>query len=637
MTFSILEFFLSTGGRRKIKESALSRIITLMAAAISLYHIGALAFFSPEIFTHRPIHLLSLLALAFLTYSFSDKKVEKIPVMDVILTLLSICIMVYFLSHVERLTLRAPLADPLSIADLSVGILLLLLVFEAVRRVVGFPLVAITFLFLLYAYFGPNLPGVWRHGGMSLPEVIDGMAFALDGIWGIPIAVSASFIILFVIFGQLLLESGGGEFYTDLAKSIMGKWRGGPAKVAVVSSALFGSMSGSAPANVATTGSFTIPMMKQSGFKPHFAGAVEATASTGGLITPPVMAGVLFLMSEITGIPYLSICKAAVIPALLFYTGCFAQIHLEAVKSGLKGLPKEQLPLLGRVLTGGGQFFIPLIVIIWVLLAGYSPIRAALWAMIATILVSMFRKGTRMGVGRILDGLAGGARSSIVVTVGCACGSMIMGIVFQTGLGLKFSSAVITLSGGSFLLALILAMIACLFLGLALSISASYILTYILVVPAVIQMGISPMAAHLFAIYYAVLSVLSPPVGGTFYVAAAIAGAEPMRVGFTAMRLAIAGFIVPFFFVYQPALLMMDTPIRVAMALVTAIIGVVSIAAAVEGCLLKKASLPERVLLFVGGIVLVYPGYLTDITGICLLVVLLALQAREKIRVYFLR
>jgi TRAP transporter 4TM/12TM fusion protein len=338
------------------------------------------------------------------------------------------------------------------------------------------------------------------------------------------------------------------------------------------------------------------------------------------------MAGTVFLMSEITGIPYIKICIAAAIPALLYYLGCLTQIHLEAVRTGLTGLARHELPSATRVLKEGGQYFIPLAVIVWVLLAGFSPIRAGLWAILATLLVSMVRKGSRMGIAKILTALEGGAKSAILVALGCSLSGMIMAAVIETGLAVKFSDLIIALSAGYFLFALVIAMLACLILGLALSISASYILTVLLIVPAAVSMGVPVIAAHLFVVYYAVLAGVSPPVGSPFFVAASIAGSEPMKTGWTAMRLAVAGFIIPFFFVYQPALLLSGDPIHVVLAIITSVVGVICLGVAVEGWLFRKTNILERVLFFGGGLSLAYPGLTTDVMGVASISLALAWQ-----------
>lgn len=633
MTESIFKKVVSAvGGKGELPKGVAKKIITLFAAAISIYHLYALIVGTYELRVLRPIHLCSLLALAFLTHS-SKKKSDGVSVIDIILVLLSLSAMIYMIlpDHVDRFIYRSALADPLTKADIFFGLVIILLTLEVSRRVMGSWLAGLTAAFLLYGYLGPDLPGMWGHRGLSIPMLIDESVYTLEGIWSVPIGVASTYVILFIVFGQFLLLAGGGEFFTNFAQAIMGSSRGGPAKVAVVASAFFGTISGSASANVATTGSFTIPMMIKIGYRPHFAAAVEAVASTGGLITPPVMAATLFLMSEITGIPYVKICLSAAVPAFLYYLACIIQIHLEAVKTGISGIAREELPSLRRTLWERGQFLIPLIVVVWVLVAGFTPIRAALWAILFTLLVSFLRSETRMGLFLILKALAQGARSTIIVTQGCALAGIIMGITFQTGLADKFSSSVLAISGHHFLLSLLLAMLACLLLGLALPITASYILTVLLIVPAAIQMGVPVMAAHLFVIYYAVLAVITPPAGAAFFVAAALAGASPMKVGFTAMRLAIAGFIIPFFFVYQPSLLMVGSWKEILIEVSTSIIGIAALAVAVEGWLLRETSILERLLIFIGGCVLIYPGLETDVIGLSLLSLGVALQC-VKIR-----
>lgn len=610
-------------------------LTSLIAVFISLYHLYVFLFgFGrlDEIYGHRPIHLLTILVLVFLTYSFSSRKreaSEKIPIADSALALLSFVVMIYFVLNTEHFLHRVQLVDHIRKLDWFFGISAIVLVFEATRRAVGPWLPAVTFPFLVYLYVGPFMPGDWYHPGLSIEGIIDAMTMTNFSLWGVTTAVASSYIILFVIFGQFLIRSGAGEFFTQLAYALGGRARGGPAKAAVIASGLLGTVSGSAPANVAVSGAFTIPMMKKVGFKPYFAGAVEASASTGGMIMPPVMGTTIFIMSEITGIPFIRIAMAAFPPAVLYYLALYIQVHMEAVKFGISGLPKEELPRLGQVLRDGWYLALPLVVIVGILSAGYSPIRAAICAIPTTILVSQFRKETRMGIKEIGSALEQGAKSMMIITPTVALAGLIIGGVFISGLGPKLSSSVQGLTGSSPFLALLIGMFSCLILGLPMSGIVSYILTAILIVPALVGMGNELLAAHLFAFYFSVIAALSPPVGAAFFTAAAISRAPPMKTGWHAMLLAIGGFIVPFLFVYRPALVLIGNPIEIASSLTIAGISVSCIALAVSGRILTKLNLIERVLLFSGGMLLIFPGmeYITG--GIALTVLTVAWNWRK--------
>ncbi len=620
----------STGSKRVFDSRNMPRLLTLIAVLITVYHLYMLSLGVIEIRSHRAIHLTSLMLLAFLSYSFSSKKVsKKIPLVDWGLALLSMAIMVYIMLNVDRFENRAPLASPVSPADLFFGLALILLIFEAGRRVMGTPLVITTLVFLGYYLLGEYLPGMWSHAGSNIPKMVDGMYMTIEGIWSAPIAVSSTFVFVFIVFGELLMVSGGGQFFSNLAMASFGRSKGGSAKSAIVASALFGTISGSGPANVAATGSFTIPMMKLTGYEPYFAGAVEATASTGGLITPPVMAGTLFLMSQLTGIPYSTIALACAIPALLYYLALFVQVHMHAAKAGIVGVTGE-VPPIGKVLLDGGHYFLPVIVIGGALAIGITPIRAALYAMGVIVIISFRNRKTIITPRKIFNAFDKSAKSACIMAVGSACAGMMMGVVFQTGLGYKFPSMVAAISGNSLIFALIMAMAGCLLLGFALSISASYILTVLLIVPAAVGFGVPIMAAHLFCVFYAVLSIITPPVGGTMFIAAAMAGADPMKLGWAATRLAVGGFIIPFFFVYRPALLFVGTPAEIAVAVVTSIIGVACIAAAVEGYIKGRMALWERVLAVAAGVAMIFPEWGLNLGGLVIGFIAVFLHIRRN-------
>jgi TRAP transporter 4TM/12TM fusion protein len=600
------DFILGQSSKRELRGVA-AKAVVFIAIGISLYHLYIFTLGRVfESFHHYVIHLTSLLLLGYLIYAFTPRKATRVSVVDLILAVSCLATGIYFILNTERFYDRVHLVSPVTNLDLLFSVILLVAILDIARRATGIWLPAVTVAFLLYGLFADRIPGIWQGSAFSLTGLIDILfLYPYAAMWGTPpIGVSSTYIILFVIFGQFFLHSGGGQFFTSFAASLLRKASGGPAKVAVISSGLFGMMTSASSANVATTGSFTIPMMKKIGFKAHVAGAIEATASTGGMFTPPIMAGVVFLASEFTGVPYVQFAIAAAIPALLYYLCIFMQVHFTARREEIKAAGAEIEPL-KRVLKAS-YFFLPLIVVVVVLIEGYTPIMAALYGMAATVVVSMIKKETRMGLSRFKAVLADGPRIMTVIVASIACAAIIMGISFQTGLASKIVTIVLTISGGELFAVLLVAMIACLFLGLALPLIISYVLAVLLVVPAAVAAGVSPVAAHLFGIYYSCLAVITPPAGGTFFVAASLAGAPPMRVGWTATKFAIAGFLVPFLFVYLPGLLMAASPGDIALSVILSAMAIFFLASGIEGWLLTGLKGWQRLLLISGALLSIY-------------------------------
>ncbi len=607
-------------------------IARVLALGMATYHVATSALGIPEALFHRSTHLLFGLVLVFLLYPISKKRKDQgtVPIYDILLIVVVGAAWSFIMINRDYLVLRFAYVTPLTLPELLLGIAAVLLVLEATRRVVGIALPILAMLFLLYAVAGSLVPGYFRHRGVDIPTLIDQMYLGTEGIMGIPIAVSATYIILFIIFGAFLEKSGGGEFFIQLAKSIAGSSRGGTAKVAVVSSALMGTISGSAVANVVTTGSFTIPLMKRTGYKAHFAGAVEAAASSGGQIMPPIMGAAAFVMAEFSGIPYIQIIKHALIPATLYFGAVFFAVHFEALKNGLKGLPKSETPRLFSVLARGGHLLLPVVIIIFLLIQGYTPMYAALGAIISTLVLSWFRKETRMGPRGILAALEKGTKSALVVVTATACAGIIIGVVSLTGLGLKFTSLLLALSQGMLLPALVLTMVAALVLGMGLPTTPAYIVQAALLIPALIAMGVEPVAAHLFAVYFAVVSNITPPVAISSYAAAGVAGASAMSTAFTAVKLGVTAYIVPFMFVFSPALLLIGAPLQVITALVTACIGIYCLAGGLQRWLIIAANLLETAILLGAALTLIYPGGWSDAIGLGLLGVAFASQLLRR-------
>lgn len=605
--------------------------VTVIAISASLYHL-IYAYFHPFFaLDHRAIHWGFMSALIFLLYPFSKSlSPKKRPsLFDLLFWLTSVGICIWIFINSYEIMYRA---GRYLQTDVIVGAILILLVLEAARRSTGWavPLVALGFLF--YTFLGPYLPEVLVHKGYSLKRTSTYLALSTDGVFGVPIGVSANFIFLFILYGAVLQRSGAGKFFTDLAFSITGGTRGGPAKAAVISSCFFGMISGSSVANTVTTGAFTIPLMKKTGYPAHFAGAVEASASTMGQIMPPVMGAAAFLIAEFLGIPYIKVCIAAAIPAVLSFFAIFMQVHFKAVTMGIKGISPTDLPSLKETLINGWHHLISIFLLVYFLLLNFSPERAVFWAILATIACSYIRKHTRMSFGDIFKAFKEGAIGSVEVAAACAAAGIIIGSITMTGLGLQFSSLIADLSGGHLLLALPFTMIACLALGMGVPTTAQYIIISALVAPALIKLGVVPMAAHLFIFYFGTRADITPPVALAAYAGAGIAGSNPMKTGVTAFQLGIAGYIVPFMFIYGPELLTIGPLYKVLLATLTATFGVYCLAAGVQNCLFIKTTLYERVFLLLTSFLLIKPGLTTDLLGLALFVIVYFSQRMRQKR-----
>ncbi|HPD68949.1 MAG: TRAP transporter permease [Rectinema sp.] len=551
----------------RIYSGFFAKFISALAIAFSVFQLYTAIFGVLDAMLQRSVHLSFGLALIYLLYPASKKwSFTKLHPLDALLAVAGALAPMYIIINYQKLVLRAGTATPM---DIVFGIIGILLVLEAARRVVGIPMVVIAVVFIIYAFIGPYIPGKLAHRGANFETLIQHLYFTTEGIFGIPLGVSSTFIFLFILFGAFLERTGLGQLFIDLANSVAGWAAGGPAKVAVISSALLGTVSGSSVANVVGTGSFTIPMMKRLGYKPEFAGAVEATASTGGQLMPPIMGAAAFLMAEFTGIPYSRIIGAAVVPAILYYFGVWAGVHFEAKKNGLRGLSREELPKLKQVITERGHLIIPLIAIIYLLVSGYTPMRAALWAIVLSIISSWIKKGTRIPPIEIVRALEAGARAALGVLAATACAGIIIGIVTLTGLGLKLGSVLVDLAGGMLIPTLFFTMLTSLILGMGVPTTANYVITSTITAPAVIMLlsrkaGLDPYAvapaniilpAHMFAFYFGIIADVTPPVALAAFAGAGIAKANPMKTGINASKLAIAAFLVPYIFVMNPQML----------------------------------------------------------------------------------
>ena len=636
------EFDLETSRLRKLKGN-IGKIAMVIAIAMSLFQLYTAGFGTLISARQRSLHIMFAYTLGFLFYPARQKtKKDKVAILDVALIGLVLVVFGYLFIFYKEIAVKGTNVTPI---DMILGALAILITLEITRRVVGPELPIVAIVFLLYAKMGPYLPGLLAHRGYSFERIISHMYLALEGIMGIPLGVSATFVFMFILFGAFLDKTGVGKFFIDLAYSITGHYRSGPAMTAVLASGLMGSVSGSSVANTVTTGAFTIPLMKKTGYEPHFAGAVEAASSTGGQIMPPVMGAAAFIMAEFTGFSYLNIVAAAAIPAILYYFAVGTMVHLEACKLGLKGLPKEDLPKLSKILMAEGYLLIPLFAIIIFLMMKLPPTLSAFMAIIISVIIavgaSLIKRNKSFGIKELLGALESGAKGSVGVACACACAGMIVGVVTLTGLGLRIAELIVTLAGGNLLPTLFLTMIASIILGMGLPTTAKYIVLATMAVPALTKLNVNLMSAHLFILYFGVVADITPPVALAAYAGAGIAGANSMKTGFAAFKIALAGFIVPYIFVIDPSLILVKEivgttitflPILSAVPMIiSAVIGIVCLAGAVQGYLIGYTKIYERLLLGIAALLLLSPGLYTDAFGLVALAIVYFFQkAREK-------
>ncbi|MCE5336767.1 MAG: TRAP transporter permease [Desulfobacteraceae bacterium] len=604
-------------------------IVYLIAVGFSVFQLYTAAFGLLPAQLQRSIHLAFAFVLVYLLFpSRASDTSNRLVWHNYLLAAFAGFVGLYMMLNYTRIMESGGDYATVDYIFAGFGILLTL---EAARRVVGIPIVIIASFFLIYAYFGAYFPGFMNHRGYSLQRIASHMYLTTEGILGIPLGVSASFIFLFILFGAFGERSGLGQLFIDVANAIAGWASGGPAKVAVITSALEGTVSGSSVANTVQSGAFTIPMMKKLGYRPEFAAAVEASASTGGQIMPPVMGAAAFIMAEFLNMPYLEIAKAAAIPACLYFFGIFIEVHFEAKRCKLRGMSRAELPNFWAVMADRGHLFLPLIVIIGFLMHGFTPLYAALMAMVVCVAASAVRKSTRMSLRQIIDCLDYGARNALGVVVACATAGIIVGVVTLTGLGLKLANGLVDLAAGNLLLTLFFTMITSLILGMGAPTTANYIITSTIAAPALIMLNVHPLAAHLFVFYFGIIADLTPPVALAAFAGAGIAGADPMKTGFIATKLAIGAFLVPYIFVYNPTMLLINVSAwGMVQTLLTACIGMTGVGIAMIGYCLTGMKLHERAWFLFAGLMLIDPGTLTDIIGIGMLAAGLAYQWRKS-------
>ncbi|MGI6125491.1 MAG: TRAP transporter permease [Planifilum sp.] len=602
---------------RILKSRWQAILVTVLAAGLSLYQLYTSAFPLFNTHPHRALHLGVMLALVFLLYPMGRKSPrDRVTWYDAILGLLGLATAVYVLGDFAGIVQRG--TTMYHSVDLIFSIITVLLVLEAGRRVIGWGLPVLALLFMLYAVYGRNFPlDTFAHRGYTWEDTFAYMFMGLEGIYGTAIGVSASYIFLFVLFGAVLAKSGMGQFFNDLALALAGSSRGGPAKVAVLSSAFLGSINGSAVANVVTTGAFTIPLMKKTGYQRDFAGAVEASASVGGQVLPPVMGAAAFIMAETLGMPYATIALAALLPALLYYLSVLAQVHLRADRLGLKGIPRSETPRIRDVLQERGHLVIPLLFLIYMLFfTNVTILYTAFWTILVTLAVASLRRTTRMSLRDLIEALEEGARSAIGVAMACAVVGIIVGVSALTGVGLNLAQGIIDFGNGNLFFTLLFAMVAAILLGMGVPSIPAYVITVTMAAPALVELGVQPLVAHMFVFYFGIFANLTPPVALAAFAAAGISGGSPMRTGWAAVKLSAAGFIVPYMFVYSDQLLLVNAGWAEGLGVtLTAALGVLMLGTALEGYLFAPVPIPLRWVLGACALLLIDPHWITDLLG----------------------
>lgn len=630
----LLEQFDKESKTRKFGSPVLKKAYRVFAIIVTLYHlIFASGLYMPETLKHRSIHVGMILILAFALYPATKKASRKVIAWyDYVLMALSAAVPIYMCMDYFNIINRAGKPNTM---DVIIGTILTLIVLEATRRVCGMALPIIAIIFMLYSLMGTkqglipiDIPGIFLHRGYTWQKLMSHFFSNTEGIYGSSVNVASTYIFLFIAFGEVMNKCGMGQFFNDFANAIAGGTKGGPAKVAVVASGLLGMINGAAVAVVVTTGSFTIPLMKKSGYDDEFAGAVVATGSVGGQLMPPVMGAAAFIMADTLGMKYNELLVSAIIPAVIYYMGILFQIQMRAEKLGMKGTPKDQLPKMSGVMKEYGHLALPIIFLVYMLFfSGKTVIMAAFYTIVFTIIVAQCRKNTRMSVQDILDAMVAAAKSTVSVAIACACVGIIVGSCSITGFALNMANTIISIGGKSLMFTLVFTMVTCMILGMGLPSIPSYIITSTIAAPALVQLGIPALVAHMFCFYFAMFANLTPPVALAAFAAAGIAGGSPMKTGWASVKLALAGFILPYMFVYNTDLLLLDTPIAKAVQVaITAAVGVFLISVAVEGFLFHKVNVVLRVVCLVGAYLLIDSGLATDIIGIVIFAAVIIFQ-----------
>ena len=599
---------------------AVALLVGAIGAAMSLWHMWVIVAAPPEALFFRGGHLMFAMVLVFLLYPLAAKDDAKTPgLLDWLCIAGSVAFIGYLWVNYSYLINRIPYIDDPTTTDKIMAVLAIVLVMEATRRVIGWALPITAMVFLVYCLGFTNI---------SFDAFLDQTYLTTEGIFGSTLGVSAAFVLIFVLFGSFMERTGTGQLFMDFALALTGRQAGGPGKVSVVSSSLFGTISGSAVANVMVDGPITIPLMKRSGFKPHFAAGIEAVASTGGQIMPPIMGAAAFVMAEYLQTTYFQVTLWALIPAFLYYVACFGAVHFEAKRDGLKGLSAAETPRLGDVMRARGHLFIPVVAILVMMFSGYSSPLAALVGTLLCFPVALMRKNTREGITwwHVLDALIDGAKNALSVAMACACAGIVIGVIALTGIGIQFTQWVLVLAQNTLLLALIVTAMAGIVLGMGMPTTPAYIIMVSLLVPAIMKLGVVEPAAHMFAFYFAILSAITPPVALAVFAAASLAKSDLWSSGWAAVKIGAAGFVVPFMFVYEPALLMIGDWTDIVRGFVMASLGIAMLAGGLHGFFLRRCTTLEKILLLAGAACVVYPSLATDLAGLGLGAAVLLMQ-----------
>ncbi len=606
-------------GKRRVFGGRMKLFITVLTVTLACFHLYTSFFGLLPAMLQRSFHLSFILPLIFLLYPAGPKSPSEHPsVLDWILAAAAAACTLYICLFYEDIANRAGMFEDY---EIYLAAAMTLVVFEAARRVLGYILPSFCLFFLFFAYFGPYMPGPFVHAGLSIPRILEELYLTTDGLFGMVTGVSASYIFMFILFGAFLNSTGTANFFNDFSMALTGHLKGGPAKIAVLSSALMGTISGSTSANVATPGTFTIPLMKKVGYRPHYAGAVEAAASTGGQIMPPVLGSAAFIIADTVGTPYINVVIASLMPALLYFFGIWCSLSVEANRLGLKGLPKDTLPKIGFVIMKTGYKSIPLFAIVTLLCMGRNPLFAACVGIVCCVVLSFVNKEDRLNLKSLVETLESGSKSALSVAIACTIVGVVIGMMGATGIALRIGDAILAYTAGALIPTMIVTMLICLLLGMGMPTTASYVMASAVAVPAMIKLGCNPLDAHFFVFFYAVLSSVTPPVCVGAYTAAGIAGAAPNETAFTSVRLALSGFIIPFVFILSPELLLTNVTSwpMFCITLVSAMLGIATLSIGLEGYLMVPLRFYERAALVTGALCMIVPGVYTDGIGLGLL------------------
>ena len=618
------ELEVESGNRLENLPPWIQKMVAVVAVCWTCFQVYTAMFGLFPAMTQRMTTLAFGLFLCFICFKFKKNDTNKVPIYDWILAIAAVSIDVYLIMTFDTLVKRG--GNPTQ-TDIYFGILLIFLVLEATRRSVGKPLVIVAICFLLYAYFGRSLPGMISHRGYSINRIASQMFLTAEGIFGTPMAVMTTFVYSFVVFGSFLEVTGGAKLFINLAFALTGKYAGGPAKTAVVASGLLGTISGSGLANVVTTGTFTIPLMKECGYDPTFAGGVEASSSSAGQIMPPVMGAAAFIMAETTGLPYLTICISAAIPAVLYYMCVFLSVDFEARRCHLKTVEADRVPPLLPTLKRCYPLLLPIFTLIFMLCIGFTPLKASMYATIAMILTSFLSKETRLNVKRTFEALTKAAYNSVTVCIACAVCGIVTGVITLTGLGLKLSDLILRASGGHLFLTLLLTMIASIILGMGLPTTAKYIVLSAIASPALVRLGVPLVGAHLFILYFGVIAEVTPPVALTSYAAAAVARAPGVKTALQGLKISIGAFFIPFMFCYYPSLLIVDTSLGgMLQGLYSSFVGMICLCGCSIGYFFGPLQMWKRVFMFLGVALLMHPAFITDLLGGVVILIMILIQ-----------